>query len=154
MRALVSVALFAFPLGLLAAAILVPMPLAWQMTGVLLGLLFFQLAVAGSWSRFLPKRRYLRLRAETDRLMALVRELNDAAVQARDLGIDPRVHITPIVRDMHRLLDGLADAAGDTTPPPPPDDPDRAAAAHLDPATASAWKAGPLHATARHEAHL
>jgi hypothetical protein len=98
---------------IIVAAAIVPMPLQWSMGGMIFGLLFFQLALVGSFESLLPNTRvYLDLRHETEALLDLVRDLNAAAVDARKVGMDPGEYTDPIVDRMHATVDRLPAFAG------------------------------------------
>lgn len=115
MRALLKAFYLALPIALVAVAAVLPLPLSWSIGGMILGLLFFQLALAGSFDGFLPNsRRYLALRAETERLLELVRELNASAVAARTMGLPEERYTEPILREMHDVVDALPRVAGRT----------------------------------------
>lgn len=113
MRNILKALFLIAPMGIIVAAGLIPMPLRWSVAGMLFGLLFFQLALVGSFDSLLPNSRvYLALREETDQLLTLVRELNAAAIDARRAGIDPMGHMGPIVDQMHESVDRLPAFAG------------------------------------------
>ncbi len=110
---------FATGLILIVGGIMVPIPLRFQVLSVVLGVLLYQTALLRMYDRFLPnERKYLALRAETNRLLTLVRDMNQAAVTARSMGMDRASYVEPIVRQMHATVDRLplvaAELAADT----------------------------------------
>jgi hypothetical protein len=109
---------FAAGLILIVGGIMMPIPLRFQVMSVVLGILFYQTALLRMYDRFLPnERKYLALRAETDRLLNLVRDMNQAAVTARSMGMDRQGYVEPIVRQMHATVDRMplvAAEVGDT----------------------------------------
>jgi hypothetical protein len=98
---------------IIVLAAVIPAPLPWTMGGMIFGLLFFQLALVGTFDSLLPNTRvYLELREETDQLLELVRELNAAAVDARRVGMEPDGYTEPIIEQMHETVDRLPKFAG------------------------------------------
>jgi hypothetical protein len=89
------------------------MPVRFQVVAVILGLLVYQTMLLGLFERYLPnERHYLALREETDRLLALVRDLNQAAIAAEAARMDRQRYLAPIVRRMHETVDRLPTVAG------------------------------------------
>lgn len=83
---------------------------------MIFGLLFFQLALVGSFEGLLPNTRvYLALRQETDRLLDLVRELNAAVIDAQRAGVDPERYTETILMELHQTVDRLPDYAGQSS---------------------------------------
>lgn len=114
-RKLLRALFLAVPMAIVVAAALIPMPLQWSVGGMIFGLLFFQLALVGSFDSLLPDTRvYLDLRAETDRLLELIRELNAAAIEAKQAGVDPLDHTEPIVDELHETVERLPSFAGES----------------------------------------
>jgi hypothetical protein len=103
-------------MALVIGAVLFGESIAVQMFLVVAGLL---LTEAGLWrlaDPFLPdERKYLALRAETDHFMALVRQLNTAAV-ALDRGEErgPQFALDEVRTEMHRSIDRMVNFAGRT----------------------------------------
>ena len=113
MRRVLKALFLVVPLLLIVLAAAVPMPLRWSVAGMIFGLLFFELALVGSFEGMLPNTRvYLALREETDRLLQLVRELNAATIDAERAGLDPKRYADPIVAEMHETVDRLPSFAG------------------------------------------
>ncbi|MFO7893419.1 MAG: hypothetical protein R6U63_06795 [Longimicrobiales bacterium] len=113
MRRLLQALFLGVPMVIIVLAALIPMPLQWSMGGMIFGLLFFQLALVGSFDALLPDTRvYLALREETDQLLELVRELNAAAIEAQRAGMDPNEHTRPIVEQLHQTVERLPEYAG------------------------------------------
>lgn len=74
---------------------------------------YFLRVVSHRMNILLPnRRRYLQLRDQTEVLLGLVRELNDAAIGARDDGHDVASNLEPIVARLHHTVDRLAEVAG------------------------------------------
>ena len=103
-------------MALVIGAVLFGESLPVQLFLVLAGLL---LTEAGLWrlaDPFLPdERKYLALRSETDHFMALVRQLNAAAL-ALDGGDQrgPRFALDEVRTEMHRSIDRMVNFAGKT----------------------------------------
>ncbi len=113
MRRLLRALFLAVPMTIIVLAAVIPAPLPWTMGGMIFGLLFFQLALVGTFDSLLPDTRvYLELREETDQLLELVRELNAAAVDARCVGMEPGDYTEPIIRQLHETVDRLPQFAG------------------------------------------
>lgn len=127
--------MFVIGLGLIVGGVLLPMPIRFQILSVIIGLLVYQTMLLGLFERFLPnERRFLALREEVDRLLALVRDLNQAAIAAHAVGMDRDHYMSPILRRMHDTVDRLPNVAGRRArepefrawleePPPPGDAP-------------------------------
>ena len=116
LRRLLHLAVPAVGMALVIGAVLFGDSLPVQLFLVVAGLL---LTEAGLWrlaDPFLPdERRFLALRAETDHFMALVRQLNAAAL-ALGGGDDQgsRFALDEVRTEMHRSVDRMADFAGKT----------------------------------------
>ncbi len=107
-RNLLRGALFVLGLGLIVFGVLVPVSIELRVLAVILGLLVYQTVLLNLFDRLLPnERRYLPLREETDRLLELVRDLNQAALAAKAIGMDRDRYVDPIVRQMHETVDRL-----------------------------------------------
>lgn len=105
---------FATGLILIVGGIMVPIPLRFQIMSVVIGILLYQTALLRMYDRFLPnERKYLALRTETDRLLTLVRDMNQAAVTARSMGVDGSSYVEPILRQMHATVDRMPLVAGE-----------------------------------------
>lgn len=104
----------AIGMALVIGAVLLGESLPVQLFLVVAGLL---LTEAGLWrlaDPFLPdERKYLALRAETDHFVALVRQLNTAAL-ALDQGDErgSRFALDEVRTEMHRSVDRMVDFAG------------------------------------------
>ncbi|MEJ2216369.1 MAG: hypothetical protein P8099_07115 [Gemmatimonadota bacterium] len=99
---------FAAGLILIVGGIMMPIPLRFQVMSVVLGILLYQTALLRMYDRFLPnERKYLALRAETNRLLTLVRDMNQAALTAQSMGMDRTSYVEPILRQMHATVDRL-----------------------------------------------
>jgi len=105
-------------LALIAAGSLIALPpplIRVRVLAVLLGMLLYLTALVRPFEMLMPtQRKYTALREETDRLLALVRELNKAAVQARMVGYEEEGYLDPIVQRMHAQVDRLPRFAGRT----------------------------------------
>jgi hypothetical protein len=113
-RNFVAGLVFATGLILIVGGIMVPIPLRFQILSVVIGILLYQTALLRMYDRFLPnERKYLALRAETDRLLTLVRDMNQAAVTAQSMGVDRGSYVEPILRQMHATVDRLPLVAGE-----------------------------------------
>lgn len=113
MRTALKALLLFTPLVVIVLAAAVPMPLPWSVAGMIFGLLFFELALVGSFDQLLPNTRvYLALREETDRFLQLVRELNAATIDAERAGVDPRRYADSILAEMHETVERLPRYAG------------------------------------------
>lgn len=105
--------MFLLGLALVVGGVLLPLPVRYQVLTVILGLLVYQTMLLGLFERYLPnERHYLALREETDRLLALVRDLNQAAIAAEAARMDRNRYLAPIVRRMHETVDRLPVVAG------------------------------------------
>ena len=111
-------------MALVIGAVLFGESLPVQLFLVFAGLL---LTEAGLWrlaDPFLPdERKYLALRAETDHFMALVRQLNTAALalEGEDHG-GPHFALDEVRTEMHRSIDRMVNFAGKTPTEAPPDE--------------------------------
>ena len=113
MRTLMKASYLGIPIAMVALAAALPLPLPWSLGGMVLGLLLFQLALVGGFDNYLPeKRRYLALRSETERLLALVRDLNAAILDARAIGVPEERYTEPIMNEMRAVLEALPAVAG------------------------------------------
>lgn len=106
----------AMGMALIIGAVLFGESLVVQLFLVIAGLLMTE---AGLWrlaDPFLPdERKYLALRTETDHFMALVRQLNSAALslgEGDDRGA--RFALDEVRTEMHRSVDRMVDFAGKT----------------------------------------
>lgn len=81
---------------------------------VVVGLLLMEAGVWRLADRVLPDdRKYLALRSEADRFMALVRQLNTAAITVDEGDAEgSRFAIAELEREMHRSVDRMVDVAG------------------------------------------
>lgn len=113
-------ALMLVSLAIMLAALLLPLPVRVSIAGGVMGLLFFQVVFWGGLDRFITgKRQYPALRAEVDRLLVLVRELNSAAVEARRDRDEQEHRVRRLVDALHEAVDQLPAVAGVTTDDPP-----------------------------------
>lgn len=114
-RNFVAGLVFAAGLILIVGGIMMPIPLRFQVMSVVLGILLYQTALLRMYDRFLPnERKYLALRAETDRLLTLVRDMNQAALTAKSMGMDRHSYVEPILRQMHATVERLPLVAGES----------------------------------------
>ncbi|MEJ2187696.1 MAG: hypothetical protein P8Z36_17545 [Gemmatimonadota bacterium] len=114
-RNFVAGVVFAAGLILIVGGIMMPIPLRFQVMSVVLGILLYQTALLRMYDRFLPnERKYLALRAETDRLLTLVRDMNQAALTAKSMGMDRHSYVEPILRQMHATVERLPLVAGES----------------------------------------
>lgn len=81
---------------------------------ILVGLMFIHVGVWKLANPLYPnERRYHDLRLETDRFIALVRELNQVTIQARfEDTPDAWERHAHVLAQMHRCVDQMADLAG------------------------------------------
>ena len=113
----------------LAVVLISDLNLQARIITVLVGVLMIQ---AGVWKLTSPfmrnDRKYPELRKEVDEFIVRVRSLNEAAVEAREVGTDePRVRCREIRDGMHESVDRMAELAGKTesdepTEVPPPEE--------------------------------
>ncbi|HKJ91714.1 MAG TPA: hypothetical protein VJ957_01045 [Longimicrobiales bacterium] len=116
-RNLVAGLVFVSGLVLIVGGIMAPIGIRLQVVSVILGILLYQTALLRMYDRFLPnERRFLALRAETDRLLNLVRDLNQAASAAQAMGTDSGPYVQPILEQMHEAVDRLPAVAADVGP--------------------------------------
>jgi hypothetical protein len=99
------------------AAVLTPRiaaNLQLQIIIVLIGVLMIEAGVLKFTNPFLPsERRYEALREEVDHFIALVRDLNGAAVELRaTAAIDRQEEVERILLTMHRSVDLMGELAG------------------------------------------
>lgn len=117
-RRQLDIALTGLGIGLIFVAVLLggSLEIQMQLPIALLGVLLME---AGVWSlsgKVLPnQRRFNRLREEGDRLIQLLRELNEAAI-ARRRGDDESVasRFDPVLDEMHESVNRMAKLAGYT----------------------------------------
>ena len=116
LRQALPVVLPALGVALILGAVVFGESVAVKVTLVVAGLL---LTEAGVWRLADPvlpdDRTYMALRAEADRFMVMVRQLNTAAL-ALDRGDDegPRFAIEELQSEMHRAIDRMVTYAGKT----------------------------------------
>lgn len=98
----------------LAVVLISDVNLQTRIITVLVGVLMIQAGVWKLTSPFLRNdRKYPELREEVDGFIVHIRSLNDAAVEARDVGTDgPRVRFHGIRDAMHESVDRMAELAG------------------------------------------
>lgn len=123
LRRILQLIVPAVGMALVIGAVLFGESLAVQLFLVIAGLL---LTEAGLWrlaDPFLPnERKYLALRAETEHFMALVRQLNTAALalgSGEERG--PRFALDEVRTEMHRSIDRMVNFAGKTAEEAPPE---------------------------------
>lgn len=111
------------PLIVVTLGVLLPVEPRIAIATVLVGFLLYQAAILGAFDAFLPDvRHFSELRAETDRLLTLVRELNWIAAEERAVRADgsvPRERIQPILGQLHESVDRLPAVAGKRDPHQP-----------------------------------
>lgn len=100
--------------------------LSLQMMLVILGVLMIQSVTWKLTNPFFPsERKFTELRAETDEFVDLVRQLNAAAVMAREVGtMHDWEHYEAVLASMHRSVDRMGALAGkevDATPTAAPE---------------------------------
>jgi enoyl-CoA hydratase/carnithine racemase len=128
MRTLRNAITFATPIAgmvmVLAAVLVVVSPQA-KLALVVLGLLLVEGGVWRLAGSVLPnERRYLALRAESNRFVAMVRQLNSAAIAVRQLETPgARMALEETKRAMHRSVDRMVAVAGRTSEEVPADAP-------------------------------
>ncbi len=90
---------------------------------LLVGLMFIHVGVWKLANPLYPnERHYHALRLETDRFIALVRDLNQYTMQAKfDDSPDAWERRDLVVKQMHRCVDSMVDLAGRTESDPDPD---------------------------------
>ncbi|MEJ2186874.1 MAG: hypothetical protein P8Z36_13160 [Gemmatimonadota bacterium] len=112
-------------LALVIGGMLVPLPadmIRVRILTVVLGILLYMTALARPFQGLLARqRKYIALREATDRLLALVRELNQAALEARAMEYQRAGYFEPILRQMHEEVDRLPTFAGETSAGAPPE---------------------------------
>lgn len=129
LRRILNLVVPAVGMALVLGAVLFGASIPVQLFLVIAGLM---LTEAGLWRLAEPilpdERRYLALRAETDHFMALVRQLNAAAVEVRgDDGGDERHEegarfaLSELQTEMHRAIDRMVEFAGRTADEAPAD---------------------------------
>lgn len=106
----------AMGMALVIGAVLFGEPLAVQLFLVVAGLLMTE---AGLWRLADPvlpdERKYMALRTETDHFIALVRQLNTAALGIAEGGDrGSRFALDEIQTEMHRSVDRMINFAGQT----------------------------------------
>ncbi|HUE77997.1 MAG TPA: hypothetical protein VMM83_08655 [Longimicrobiales bacterium] len=123
LRRILQLIVPAVGMALVIGAVLFGESLPVQLFLVIAGLL---LTEAGLWrlaDPFLPnERKYLALRAETEHFMALVRQLNTAALalgSGEERG--PRFALDEVRTEMHRSIDRMVNFAGKTEEEAPPE---------------------------------
>lgn len=78
---------------------------------VLVGVMVMEIGVWGLSSRLIPsERKYLRLRSEGDRMIELIRELNNAAL-ARDRGEEGTKQFQATLAEMHESVVRMSELA-------------------------------------------
>lgn len=115
-RRIVYVAVPAIGMGLVIGAVLFGQSLAVQLFLVVAGLLMTE---AGLWrlaDPILPdERKYVALRAEADHFIALVRQLNTAAVSLEEGdATSSQFAMDELQTEMHRSVDRMVTFAGKT----------------------------------------
>ena len=82
-----------------------------QMPLAILGVMLMEAGVWGLSTKILPSdRRYTALRSEGDQVMALVRELNSAAI-AKDRGVEDAKRFQSVLEEMHNSVTRMAELA-------------------------------------------
>jgi len=119
LRALLKVVDVVVPiLGIVVVlgAVLFVIQLRLQIVLVVAGLLMVEVGVWKLASRLMPdERKYTALRAEVDRFVDLVRELNRAALEVRGTSsVAARQEYEEIVARLHETADRIAAVAGKT----------------------------------------
>ncbi|HKJ91607.1 MAG TPA: hypothetical protein VJ957_00500 [Longimicrobiales bacterium] len=128
MRTLRNSITFAIPVAgmimVLTAVLIVASPRA-ELALVVLGLLLVEGGVWRLAGSVLPnERRYLALRAESTRFIAMVRQLNAAAIALREQETaGARLALEETKRSMHRSVDRMVAVAGRPAEEVPPDAP-------------------------------
>ncbi len=96
----------------LGAVVLSPgISLQMQLLIVIVGLLFIEAGVWGLAARVMPnQRRFTRLREEGDRMLVMIRQLNNAAL-ARDQGLEDGTRFQATLEEMHATVNLMAELA-------------------------------------------
>lgn len=128
MRTLRNVITFAIPVAgmvLVLGAVLFAIALRTQLVMAVVGLLMVEGGVWRIAGSILPnERRYLALRAEGDRFIALIRQLNAAAVSLHEQASDgARLAMEETRSAMHRSVERMVAVAGRPAEELPPDAP-------------------------------
>ena len=113
-RRVMEVAIPLVGIGMIFLSVLFgPTSLQLQVILVLVGVLILEAGVWGLTSGLLPnERRYLALREEGDDFIALIRELNSAAI-GRKKGTEDDKRFRKTLKLMHVSVDRMADLAGE-----------------------------------------
>ena len=112
-RRSIDVALTGLGIGIIFTAVLLSSTLTIQMQLpiALVGVLLMEAGVWGLSSKVFPsERRYGDLRAEGDKIIQLIRQLNNAAV-ARDRGADDDGSFQATLDEMHDSVKRMAELA-------------------------------------------
>jgi len=113
-RRVMEVAIPLLGIGMIFLSVLFgPSSLQLQVILVLVGVLILEAGVWGLTSGLLPnERRYLALREEGDNFIALIRELNSAAL-GRKKDTEDDKHFRKTLKLMHGSVDRMADLTGE-----------------------------------------
>jgi hypothetical protein len=109
----IDLALTALGIALIITAVILgsSLEISAQLPLVLIGVLLMEAGIWGVSVKFLPNdRRYNSLRSEGDRMLALIRDLNTAAI-AKDRGEEDAGRFQDCLRKMHDSVTRMADLA-------------------------------------------
>lgn len=112
-----DIALTGLGIGIIFTAVLLGgnLQIGVQLPLALLGVLLMEAGVWGLSGKFLPnQRRFTKLREEGDRLIRLLRDLNEAAIAKRRGDEDVAARFDPVLDEMHECVNQMARLAGRT----------------------------------------
>ncbi|MCI5105984.1 MAG: hypothetical protein MRY76_04670 [Pseudomonadales bacterium] len=113
LRRNIDIALTGLGIGLIFSAVILggSLDIRAQLPLALIGVLIMEAGVWGLSSKLFPsERRYLRLREEGDRMIDLIRELNNAAI-AKDTGSEDARRFQETLQKMHDSVVKMSELA-------------------------------------------
>lgn len=127
-RRKIDIGLTGLGIGIIITAVVLggSLQIELQLPLALLGVLFMEAGVWGLSAKLFPsERRYSKLRREADHMIALVRELNTAAI-AKDTGEEDARRFQDALAAMHDSVEKMSTLAGVEDSSQPREEPDKA----------------------------